>query len=59
VRVLIPLQLKKSEMVTPCAVNQRGFAGAVAPYERDDVISSERFSLSEKHAVCNGSTKKC
>ena len=43
--VLVPPQLKKSEIVAPCAVNQKGFAGAVTPHDCDDEISSERLSF--------------
>lgn len=58
--MLVPPQLKKPELITPGAVNQRGFARAVTPHKCYDVISSESFliSLNEKHAVCNGSIKK-
>lgn len=43
--VLVPPQLKKPEIIAPCAVNQRDFAGTVTPCDRDDVKSSERLNF--------------
>lgn len=43
--VLVPPQMK-SEIINPCAVNQRGFAaGTVTPSDCDDAISSEKLNF--------------
>lgn len=42
--MLVPPQMKP-EIINPCAVNQRGFAGTVTPSDCDDAIPSEKLSF--------------